>query len=87
MFIVQEKIPSLRLDCERSIIFLCKVTAKPKHASVEAACGEKRGRKPEKKKKETFFFLREGGRLFTGYLFSSHLDGFEEKRRTESSLV
>ena len=28
LFIVQEKIPSLRLDCEQSLIFLCKVTAR-----------------------------------------------------------
>ena len=33
------------------------------------------GVSPEEKK-ETFFSLREGGRLYTGYLFSSRLDGF-----------
>ena len=37
------------VDCEQSLIFLCKVTARqPKHASRD-----KRGRKPEKEKKET----------------------------------
>ena len=65
---VQEKIPSLRLDCSHLFFFAKLLHAKPEHASGEACCREKRGRKPEKKKKETFFFsLREGGSLYTGY--------------------
>ena len=48
------------LDCEQSLIFFIfyfakLLHAKPKHASGEAACREKRGRKPEKKKSETVF--------------------------------
>ena len=40
------------------LFFFAKLLqAKPKYASGEAACGEKRVRKPEKKKKETFFFF------------------------------
>ena len=39
------------VDCEQSLTFFAKLLkAKPKHASGEAVCREKRGRKPEKKK-------------------------------------
>ena len=38
------------LDCEQSLFFAKLLHAKPNHASGEAACREKRGRKPEKKK-------------------------------------
>ena len=41
------------LDCEQSLFFAKLLHAKPNHASGEAACREKRGRKPEKKKLET----------------------------------
>ena len=41
------------VDCEQSLIFLCKVTARqPKHASRD-----KRGRKPEKEKKRLLTLL------------------------------
>ena len=38
------------LDCEQSLFFAKLLHAKPNQASGEAACREKRGRKPEKKK-------------------------------------
>ena len=38
------------LHCEQSLFFAKLLHAKPNHASGEAACREKRGRKPEKKK-------------------------------------
>ena len=58
---VQEKIPSLRLDCSHLFFFAKLLHAKPKHASGEAACREKRGRKPEKKKIRDIFFSEGGG--------------------------
>ena len=41
---------TMGVDCEQSLIFIAKLLhAKPKHASGEAACREKRGRKPRRK--------------------------------------
>ena len=47
-----------KLDCEQSLIFLCKVTARETHyASGEAVSRDKPGSKPEEKKMRDCWLL------------------------------